>query len=143
MIIENAPAAVFMLPGADGELSMPFAGSNCTQVASEAPPQSRLLQPPQYRILPSGSRAAAAYIRPAGRFGPFATVAAVGLKISVWVTAPPPTPFPERPPANQTLPSLAAQAAPGVGQVKSAPMWPRRALPSDVHPPPRRCWSPG
>src|SRR5262245_60058817 len=116
-----------MLPGADGELSRPFAGSNCTQVASEAPPQSRLLQPPPYRILPSGSRAPAAYSRPAGRFGPFAIVPAVGLKISLWVTAPPPPPFPDRPPANQTRPSFVAQAGPGAGQVRSAPMWPRRA----------------
>src|SRR4029077_9389576 len=44
----------------------------------------------------------------------------------------PPTPLPERPPAIQTLPSLAAQAVPGEGQVSSAPMWPRRALLIDV-----------
>src|SRR6185503_9194426 len=121
-----------MLPGAVGELRRPFAGSNCTQVASEAPVQSRLLQPPQYRILPSGSRAAAAYIRPAGRAGPAARVELAGMKIWVVRTAPPPPPFPERPPANQTLPSLVAQATPGAGQVRSAPMCPRRASPSDV-----------
>ena len=53
VIIENAPAAVFMLPGALGELTRLLTGSYWTQVAIEAAVQSRLLQPPQIRIFPS------------------------------------------------------------------------------------------
>src|SRR5215510_4838450 len=98
-----------MLPGAPPELTRLLTGSYWTQVAIEAPVQSRSLQPPQIRILPSARRAAAEYIRVAGRPGPAAIdPAPAGLNSSLVATPPPGRPLPVSPPANQTKPSRAA-----------------------------------